>query len=312
MIHKAKANVIMKDKLNKIIKKYAKIQVIEVSSQHIVLNNGVEITDSSEVRKFKRRTINLQIEFLKRFDHIYSGDEELSKNASKEARSASAVKGGKQVQKKYKDVIKKNLNTGTPWNKGKKGSQVSWSKGLTKETDTRIFTHRSKGRTGDRNPMYGKKLTDNHKQKISKSVTEKIQSGQFTPNSNNRNTHWESTLDGKKFRSSWEAVCQYLYPGAEYERLRVPYICDTKRRIYIIDFIDHTHKLVIEVKPKEFQTGRIYHAKIAAAKDWCWKNGYEFRLFDRDDVRTTIIPEYHHSRFDPDTIRKILKEQKRK
>ena len=68
------------------------------------------------------------------------------------------------------------INNGrSPWNKGKKGVQVGWSKGLTKEIDKRILKTSEKMKElysseemremmGDKNR--GKKLTEGHKIKL--------------------------------------------------------------------------------------------------------------------------------------------------
>jgi len=41
-----------------------------------------------------------------------------------------------------------------------------------------------------------------------------------------------------------------------------------------VDFIDEIRKIVVEVKPKEHQVGKIYEEKIKALEEWCIVNGY--------------------------------------
>jgi hypothetical protein len=74
-------------------------------------------------------------------------------------------------------------------------------------------------------------------------MKQKILSGEFTPNSNNRNTHWESTFNNNTYRSSWEALYQYFNQDAEYEKLRIEYNINNTAKIYIVDFVDHVNKI---------------------------------------------------------------------
>ncbi len=83
--------------------------------------------------------------------------------------------------------IKSNLNTGTPWNKDMKGN-YPYSYPHSAETKEKI----SVANTGTKNGMYGTMMTAEQKEYRSNLMKEKILSGEFTPNSNNRNTHWDS------------------------------------------------------------------------------------------------------------------------
>lgn len=175
----------------------------------------------------------------------------------------------------------------------------------------------------------GKKTAENNGKKISKSLTEfyktengvlarkkssehnsvlmrnRILSGKFTPNSNNRNTHWESVYNNRKYRSSWEAFYQYVYPDAEYEALRIEYAYNSQNLIYVVDFIDHIRKVVAEVKPKELLTDPKTIAKLAALKSWAIKNGYETEIFTLESIKT--LPEPDYSLFDENTVKKLKK-----
>lgn len=67
---------------------------------------------------------------------------------------------------------------------------------------------------------------------------------------------FESSFDNKRYRSSWEALYQYHNQYAEYETLRIQYLLDNKNRVYIVDFIDHINKLVIELNLKNYVLGK--------------------------------------------------------
>lgn len=146
------------------------------------------------------------------------------------------------------------------------------------------------------------------KQKSSKHNSElmrqRILSGEFTPNSNNRNTHWESSCCGKKYRSSWEALYHYFYPEAEYEQLRLTYEIDSVTKIYIVDFIDHTRKVVCEVKPAELLDTPVMRCKLEALCEWGVNNGYRVDIFGLNEIIAHDEPA-DYDKFDINTQRKI-------
>lgn len=137
----------------------------------------------------------------------------------------------------------------------------------------------------------------------SKIMREKILSGKFTPNSNNRNTHWDAEFNGKKYRSSWEALYQYHNPYAKYESLRILYTYNNKESIYIVDFVDHLNKIVTEVKPKELLLDEKTKSKISSLRKWAQLNGYAVLIFGLDEIKNTPEPDY--SLFDEFTTTKL-------
>ena len=151
----------------------------------------------------------------------------------------------------------------------------------------------------------GKLLRKQVGSKLSKIMKQSILSGKFTPNSNNKNTHWESEYNGKKYRSSWEALYQYHFPLAQYEKLRITYFFQEKEYIYIIDFIDDQNKVVIEVKPEELANDKKTQAKINALKLWAIENNYIFQLYGIKDL--IKLPEPDYNLFDIKTQKKIKK-----
>ena len=64
---------------------------------------------------------------------------------------------------------KKKLQGRIPWNKGKKGCQIPWNKGLKNCFSESSLKKLSKSLSGKNNPNYGKKLSKEIKQKLSKS-----------------------------------------------------------------------------------------------------------------------------------------------
>lgn len=137
-------------------------------------------------------------------------------------------------------------------------------------------------------------------------MKEKILSGEVTPNSNNRNTHWDSFYKNKKYRSSWEALYQYFDNAAEYEALRISYSFDNNNYIYIVDFVNHVTNTVVEVKPKELVNDKKTQAKILAAQNWCADNKYTFVLADKEFFTSKAFPT-DLTAFDAKTQQKIRK-----
>lgn len=161
----------------------------------------------------------------------------------------------------------------------------------------------SNANTGSKNGMYGTSYTDEQRAKQSKEVRTRIQNGEFTPKSNNRNTHFTSYCNEKVYRSSWEAAFASTDLDMQYEKLRLPYVdCNGKHRIYIVDFISDKNKTIYEVRPIELFNDE--DCKSIAAKNWCKENGYKFvhiGISELYDIKHKIKFEL----LDNDTIRKV-------
>lgn len=140
----------------------------------------------------------------------------------------------------------------------------------------------------------------------SKIMRNRILNGEFTPNSNNTNTHWDASYNGSKYRSSWEALYHYNDPFADYETLRIPYTFENKEYIYIVDFVNHRTKQAIEVKPKELTKDGKTQSKILALKQWCSDAGYVFVLADQEFLLSLPEPS-NYTLFDENTSYKIRK-----
>lgn len=287
------------DKINQRLQDYnQRTKILCLSNNSLSLNSGL-VLYNNDANRFIKRVMNTKIvDWVKNIDKLLSG--EISET---EIKKISFSVGGKACQQKHGEKIKKNLNMGIPWNKNKKGLQTGWSKGLTKETDTRVA---KLAKFGEKNPMFGKKLSDEHRDKQSKKMKQKIFDGEFTPNSNNRNTHWHATYDNKRYRSSWEAWYQYLNPNAEYETLRIEYEIHGKTKIYIVDFIDHNTKTVIEVKPIELCSTQIFKSKIHALNSWAVAHGYTMVLATKQWL-VEQTRNINYELFDENTAKKIRK-----
>lgn len=152
----------------------------------------------------------------------------------------------------------------------------------------------------------GKASIKRTSEKLSVIMKEKILVGEFTPNSNNKNTHWESSYNNKHYRSSWEALYQYFNPVAEYEMLRIKYVHKGVEKVYIVDFIDNVEKIVCEVKPKRFQHDVVFESKLRSLTRWASENGYSVIIFDEDYILSLNEPT-NYDAFDAKTEKKIRK-----
>jgi len=266
------------DKLNDILKDGdISLRISFYSKDVIKFENGLVLNTGSDICTFKQR-INRSLMMIKGFDDIYkpSGiDNDVVENIKNDIR----IQGGIKCQSLHGDRLKEIMSGNIPWNKGLKGCQVSWNKGLTKHTDDRVMKM-SVDRKGDGNPNYGNTLSDEQRLIKSNQMKHLIEIGAFTPNIHNSQTHFQSVYNGQRYRSSWELVWHQLNPSYEYETLRIPYQLNGSRHIYIVDFIDHKKKIVVEIKPSTMHGNAKYEAKDTSLKCWCIDNEYIYNLVD--------------------------------
>lgn len=184
----------------------------------------------------------------------------------------------------------------TIWNKGKDCKAIHISR-----TNPELWEIAKKkisiGKMGDKNPMYGKRHTEEYKQALSRSMKQKILDGKFTPNSNNRLTHYDCNYNGVKYRSSWEAAFAYLNPSCKHEKLRIKYIDENGvDRIYITDFYDELNKVCYEIRPSNLFDPS--SNKIKSAMQYCLDHNITYIHIDesyfiqhKDDIIMSDLSE---------------------
>jgi len=133
-------------------------------------------------------------------------------------------------------------------------------------------------------------------------MKEKILNGTFTPNIHNSRTHWQSIFNGKKYRSSWEAVFHSLNLNLVYEKHRIKYLFDGKESVYIVDFSDLKNNILFEIKPKSCIDKKT-KTKELFAKQWCKENDYEY---------VYITEEYFYDNYDKINFNNFSKDVKDK
>jgi hypothetical protein len=212
--------------------------------------------------------------------------------------------------KEHKFRRKENLDEGKLKQRGKKitdsklkfyqterGKEVAKSIGLKNAVNTKNFLDSDLGKISKK-----KAAT-----KQSTTMIDKIIRGEFTPTSNNRNTHWDASFGNEKFRSTWEAFYRYLNPDDEYETLRIKYYDDANReRAYIVDFVNHTTKTVTEVKPRNIINEKSFQFKLKSLNKWANDNNYTVILADFDYLFSHSFPS-DLTMFDENSQRKIIK-----
>jgi len=289
----------MKDKHNEILESNGQsIRVIDYNPTRIDLSNSFIVTGRDEVINFNKRI--KKNHYVMKFDVIYS---EGRGDILKEIKSVQCRIGGYSCQDKHGDRIKNNLNTGTPWNKDKPTGIEPWNKGLTKNEDGRLLKL-SIDRCGEGNHMFGSISSDETKKKQSDSMKQLIENGDFTPNIHNSHTHWQIEYNGRRYRSSWEAFFHHFNQEYEYETLRIPYAIDDVDKIYIVDFVNHTKKHVVELKPKCRVNGKIEQSKETSLSIWCDNHGYTYDVLTEDYVSDNIH-KLDDDVFDKETMRKL-------
>lgn len=132
----------------------------------------------------------------------------------------------------------------------------------------------------------------NARKKQSTKLKEKIIKGEFTPNSTNSwcKSRIESRDGTKHFRSTWEAVYWAYNKNLLYETVRVPYMWNGEKHIYIVDFENKESKIIYEIKPKN-QIRAKEEEKIKSAMNWAKDNGYLFKIINEDWFLTNIKSE---------------------
>lgn len=202
-----------------------------------------------------------------------------------------------------KSQWRKNLKNRIPWNKGMTIPPEEHPSRKNPEKWKAANKRLSVARIGENNPMYGKNHTDQYKLDASERVKGRIESGEFTPNTNNRNTHFDVTLNGIKYRSSWEAAFHSVNKHLEFEKCRIRYIDNNENsRIYIVDFVDRINKVLYEVRPSSLYDSNS-HKTIGALK-WCKNNNYTYIHVD-DIMMLDIYKKLNRTEFDSNTLRKL-------
>lgn len=289
----------LKEKYNLKLKTYNQVSYIKfLNSECITFSNEKEFY-FKERKTWINRLNNCEI-ILQNFDNIINGFISID-----EIKNQIRSYAGKTNWNKKRELLISKMKGRAAWNKGLFGKDnPCYGRTLSDESKKRI----GQKNRGKNNGMYGKKISDENKKIQSQKIKDLILKGIFTPNSNNRNTHWKSKLDGINYRSSWECLYKFYNPNSIYEKLRIKYILDKEEKIYIVDFIDEKNKLAIEVKPNNILKQKISQIKINSLDNWCKNNNYTMIIVNEDWIIENIKEEsIDYNRFDEKTQCKIKK-----
>jgi hypothetical protein len=264
----------MMNKINAKLELYnQKIRVIEYKRSSMTFSNNVMVSSKEKRKIMSKLRAEYTTFWIENFDDFINGV--ITEN---EVHHMFAMQRGKQCWSMHGEKIRKNLNTGIPWSKGKKGNYPYTFGPRTDEVKQKI----SEKNSGSNNGRYGYVYTEEDRNAKSAQMKSIIKDGKFTPNSNSRFTHWATVYNGKKYRSSWEALYQFFAPTAMFEKLRISYTLNNREYIYIVDFIDPDRRLVVEVKPKEMCIGAKFSAKMLALQEWAHANNYTVLLVTKE------------------------------
>lgn len=150
-------------------------------------------------------------------------------------------------------------------------------------------------------------VTQKTKDKQSETMKQRIANGDFTPCITNSWGNTRIDINGKKYRSSWDAGFHMLNSNCQYEQIKIPYVWNNKIFNYIVDFIDESSKILYEIGPKSVKQNKKNTTKILAGEKWCEKNGYIFKLINEQyfiEHRDKI--EYNMLYGDVDKMKKRL------
>lgn len=242
----------------------------------VIFSNGASF-EKNKWGKFVRLLAQGHVEEAKAFVLNAEMFRELNAKRKKDAASRGGVAA---MQNANNHICNRSFQH---WSKGTIGKTKAWNKGLSKETDIRCINI-SESKKGEKNPMFGRPVSDETRKKLSEKAKHNILIGKWTPNAFNSRTRKQLLFRGKLFRSSWEALFFQAHPTALYEHLRIPYVTD-KKHVYITDFvIDRT---VYEIKPQKHI--KLKKDKLNIVDKWCNENGYHFIILDEFSL-TRLIP----------------------
>jgi hypothetical protein len=94
------------------------------------------------------------------------------------------------------------------------------------------------------------------------------------------------------YRSSWEAEFMRILDFEprvstwNYEPLTIPYVYEGRTRRYIPDFLIvlDGEDVLVEVKPPSLVDAGLNEAKRQAALEFCQRNGWKYRVWNRGDI----------------------------
>lgn len=291
------------NKLNSLFEKYnQQLRIVEwfipsgrtKELGYILLNNGIKLTGKERATFNSRMSKDHEL-WVKNADRYFTENDAVSKEIKRWVCSL----GGKMAWEKAGDKIRESMK-GRPSPCKGRPSPLRGRK-LSEETKRKI----SIANSGVNNGMYGRKMSEEEKKKKSDYIKRLIQEGKFTPNTNNRLVHYDSVYDGKRFRSSWEALFYATHPNYEYEKLRILYEWEDGNHVYIVDFISKTEKMVVEVRPFEMTRDARTVTKLGALRDWCMENDYVFRIYTQNDVLNDLS-KADLTKFDDITRKRLL------
>ena len=264
------------------------------TKHRVVLSNGCILSGISEVRRLRNRITSSWV--VQYFDILFSEiDEDIRNTIFASLNATHSSNQNKHyfntLPSEEKEKIRDHMRSISCAGVAASRAIPRWNKGLTKHTDSRIANYAqelSNNRQGIDNPSFGRPKSDEYKLHRSNLLRRKILTGEWTPHIHNSRTHWNSSYNGKVYRSSWEALYAYLNPDDLYEAVRINYEYNNTHKVYIVDFVNHDNKTLTEVKPIAHLLDEVVLYKEQAANQWVKEAGYTYSIIAEDYFRDNI------------------------
>jgi hypothetical protein len=266
-----------------------KINIQQYDPTIILLSNGVcFFKKDNEYLLFQRRMLYGTFNYDGVFDMLYdinmASDMRMQKIKELKAQRSSITNklayeqmSDDDKNKRYEHLTQIKIVYNRQILAGEKPPPKKWNKGLTKHTSKTIQRYSeqlSKNRQRENNPAWGSHISEENKLAKSKLVKQRILDGVWTPHVHNSLSRWNIEYNGKKYRSSWEALFQQLNQEMVFEQLRIMYNYCGKEYVYIVDFVDEVNKICVEIKPYE-RIGDLKNIeKQKALQKYCEDNGF--------------------------------------
>ncbi len=194
---------------------------------------------------------------------------------------------GKKITEIYSDVAVKNSQLRNRRTYLEKYGESRSKSIINKQNESRGIFYKTE---------VGQKLKKSAAVKQSIKMKKHIQSGRFTPCVTNSFTHRSAKLivDGitYSFRSTWEkkffsTMLSFGYNALDlgYEQVRLPYIYQGNKHVYIVDFYVEKYGWLIEIKPKCRLNDSREVVKFDALKEYALKNNYKYSIFTEDFIQ---------------------------
>ena len=183
------------------------------------------------------------------------------------------------------------------------GNREAWKRLEAEGKKEEIYKKIAEKLRGTKHPPCSEERRENSRKAILKSILEKG----YCPQNNYRRRKEiiETNKGGQVYcQSSWEVVfAKYLDENQNVvsfakDKIRIPYLYNSKKKIYITDFFIHYlsgEKELIEIKPLGLINDGENPFKFEAARNWCLSQEIKFKVVTEEgikEINSGILPSW--------------------